>query len=116
MRVRAGSPSSPATCASMSVSLTPTHYGPRRASARRDALTQIEAFHVDSRASRFHTPDRSSNFPDMEDRMLTLCIRYTLDPTKLADFETYARSAAAPIERCGGKMVGYFAPTKYAGA
>ena len=47
--------------------------------------------------------------------MLTLCIRYTLDPAKLADFETYGRSAAAPIERCGGKLVGYFAPTKYAG-
>jgi len=47
--------------------------------------------------------------------MLTLCIRYTLDATKLADFEAYGRSAAAPIERSGGKLVGYFAPTKFAG-
>src|SRR4030095_15725007 len=47
--------------------------------------------------------------------MLTLCIRYTLDATKLADFEAYARSVAGPIERCGGKLVGYFTPTKIAG-
>jgi NIPSNAP protein len=50
-----------------------------------------------------------------EDDMLTLCIRYTLDATKLADFEAYGKSAAGPIERCGGKLVGYFAPTKFAG-
>ena len=47
--------------------------------------------------------------------MLTLCIRYTLDSTKLAEFEAYARDAVGPIERCGGKLVGYFAPTKFAG-
>jgi hypothetical protein len=32
-----------------------------------------------------------------------------------AEFEAYARHVAAPIERCGGKVVGYFAPTKFAG-
>jgi hypothetical protein len=47
--------------------------------------------------------------------MLTLAIRYTLDASKLAEFETYARTVAAPIERCGGKLVGYYAPTKFAG-
>ena len=47
--------------------------------------------------------------------MLTLCIRYTLDAGKLADFEAYARAVAGPIERCGGKIVGYYAPTKFAG-
>ena len=47
--------------------------------------------------------------------MLTLSIRYTLNPAKLADFEAYARDLAGPIERCGGKIVGYFAPTKFAG-
>jgi len=47
--------------------------------------------------------------------MLTLCIRYTLDATKLADFEAYGKRVAGPIERCGGKLVGYFAPTKFAG-
>jgi len=52
---------------------------------------------------------------EKEDVMLTLCIRYTLDAAKLADFEAYARGLAGPIERCGGKIVGYFAPTKFAG-
>jgi len=47
--------------------------------------------------------------------MLTLCIRYTLDAAKLADFEAYAHGVAGPIERCGGKVVGYFTPTKFAG-
>jgi hypothetical protein len=47
--------------------------------------------------------------------MLTLSIHYTLNPAKLADFEAYARGVAGPIERCGGKVVGYFAPTKFAG-
>jgi NIPSNAP len=48
--------------------------------------------------------------------MITLCIRYTLDASKLADFEAYARGVIGPIERCGGKVVGYYAPTKFAGA
>jgi NIPSNAP len=53
--------------------------------------------------------------PAKEDGMITLCIRYTLDAARLADFEAYARSLAVPIERCGGKVVGYYAPTKFAG-
>ncbi|MGI8958561.1 MAG: NIPSNAP family protein [Bryobacteraceae bacterium] len=47
--------------------------------------------------------------------MLTLCIRYKLDPHKLTHFEKYARNWPAPIERCGGKLIGYFLPTKLAG-
>jgi hypothetical protein len=47
--------------------------------------------------------------------MLTLCIRYTLDVNKLAAFETYARALRRPIERCGGKYVDYYLPTKVAG-
>ena len=47
--------------------------------------------------------------------MITLCIRYTIDASKRADFEAYARSVAVPIERCGGKVIGYFSPTKFAG-
>ena len=47
--------------------------------------------------------------------MMTLCIRYTLDANKLADFEAYARALARPIERCGGKVAGYYLPTKFAG-
>ena len=33
----------------------------------------------------------------------------------MAAFEAYARDVAGPIDRCGGKVVGYFAPTKFAG-
>lgn len=47
--------------------------------------------------------------------MITLCIRYTLDVNRLADFEAYARSLAAPVERCGGTYVAYYLPTKLAG-
>ena len=47
--------------------------------------------------------------------MLTLCIRYTLDANKLADFEAYAQALRQPIERCGGTYVGYYLPTKVAG-
>jgi hypothetical protein len=47
--------------------------------------------------------------------MMTLCIRYTLDANKLADFEAYARALPKPVERCGGKLVAYYLPTKIAG-
>ncbi len=47
--------------------------------------------------------------------MITLCIHYTLNPTRLADFETYARALPSQIERCGGKLRGYYLPTKFAG-
>jgi hypothetical protein len=48
--------------------------------------------------------------------MLTLCIRYTIDINKHGDFEQYARNWPEPIRRCGGDLVGYFLPTKLAGA
>ena len=47
--------------------------------------------------------------------MLTLCIRYTLDANKLADFAAYAQALRKPIERCGGVYVDYYLPTKIAG-
>jgi NIPSNAP len=47
--------------------------------------------------------------------MPTLCIRYKIDPNKLPDFEEYARNWPKPIERCGGRLIGYFLPTKLAG-
>jgi hypothetical protein len=47
--------------------------------------------------------------------MMTLCIRYTLDAGKLADFEAYARALRQAVERCGGKLVDYYLPTKVAG-
>lgn len=47
--------------------------------------------------------------------MITVCIRYTIDIHKHADFERYARNWPEPIRRCGGDLVGYFLPTKIAG-
>jgi NIPSNAP len=47
--------------------------------------------------------------------MFTLCIRYTLDPNKVRDFEAYAKALAPAVERCGGEMAGYYLPTKLAG-
>ena len=46
--------------------------------------------------------------------MIYHCIRYTLDPRKLADFETYARRwlEGGIIRRCGGEPLGYFLPKK----
>jgi len=48
--------------------------------------------------------------------MITLSIRYTLDASKLADFAAYAKDLQPVIERCGGKLKGYYLPTKLAGA
>jgi len=47
--------------------------------------------------------------------MITLCIRYRIEHHQHRDFETYARALAHPIRRCGGDLVGYFLPTRYAG-
>jgi len=48
--------------------------------------------------------------------VITLCIRYTIDHNKRADFEAYARSLLGPIRRSGGELVGYFLPTLLAGS
>ena len=42
--------------------------------------------------------------------MITCCIRYTLDPYKIDDFEAYAKTWPPIIARCGGKLIGYFLP------
>ena len=42
--------------------------------------------------------------------MITLCICYTIDLHKTADFEQYARRWPEPIKRCGGDLIGYFLP------
>ena len=47
--------------------------------------------------------------------MITLSIRYTIDARKRDDFERYARALARIIPRCGGNLVGYWLPTKFAG-
>ena len=47
--------------------------------------------------------------------MITLCIRYSFNPDKLADLKTYVEGEQGPIERSGGKILGYFLPTDFAG-
>ena len=47
--------------------------------------------------------------------MHTLCIRYTLDANRLADFKTYVDHELETIRRSGGDIVGYWAPTDFAG-
>jgi len=47
--------------------------------------------------------------------MITLSIRYTIDVRKRNDFERYARALGSIIPRCGGELVGYWLPTKFAG-
>lgn len=42
--------------------------------------------------------------------MLTCVIRYEIDPTKKAAFETYARNWNTAIPRCGADLMGYYAP------
>jgi hypothetical protein len=42
--------------------------------------------------------------------VITCCIQYTLDPSKIADFERYANRWPPIIERCGGNLVGYYLP------
>jgi hypothetical protein len=47
--------------------------------------------------------------------MYTLFLRYTVDPNKLAAWRAYAEAEFAPINESGGKIVGYYAPTEFAG-
>ena len=47
--------------------------------------------------------------------MITLSIRYTIDARKRQDFERYARALGGVIPRCGGELIGYWLPTKFAG-
>ena len=42
--------------------------------------------------------------------MIHCFIRYEIEPTQKADFETYARNWGEAIPRCGADLVGYFAP------
>ena len=47
--------------------------------------------------------------------MITLSIRYTIDPAKLAEFEAYAKALPEAAGRCGARAVAYYLPTKFAG-
>ncbi|MGH3494746.1 MAG: NIPSNAP family protein, partial [Sciscionella sp.] len=42
--------------------------------------------------------------------MITCCIRYTIDPWQLDEFERYATTWPPIIDRCGGRLVGYYLP------
>lgn len=42
--------------------------------------------------------------------MITCCIRYEIDPYKVAAYEQYARTWGQAIPRCGADLIGYFAP------
>jgi hypothetical protein len=47
--------------------------------------------------------------------MITLCLRYTINPNKLGDFKIYAAAEQEPIRCSGGATLGYFFPTDFAG-
>jgi NIPSNAP protein len=51
----------------------------------------------------------------MEIAMFTLCIRYKFNPEKLSDVRQYFEEEQRVIERSGGRVVGYFLPTDFAG-
>jgi hypothetical protein len=48
--------------------------------------------------------------------MITLHLRYTIDPNNLSDIKAYAEAELTPIRESGGKIVGYYLPTDFAGA
>jgi hypothetical protein len=48
--------------------------------------------------------------------MITLYLRYTFDPNKISDVKAYAEAELRPITESGGKILGYFLPTDFAGA
>jgi hypothetical protein len=48
--------------------------------------------------------------------MYTLCIRYTLDPNRVKHFRDYVEHELEAIRNAGGKIVGYWLPTDFAGA
>jgi len=47
--------------------------------------------------------------------MISLCIRYKFNPDKMAGIQAYFENEQRVIERSGGKIVGYFMPTDFAG-
>ena len=48
--------------------------------------------------------------------LITLFLRYTIDPNELSDIAKYAADEQVPIRESGGKILGYFMPTDFAGA
>jgi hypothetical protein len=48
--------------------------------------------------------------------VLTLSIRYVINPNRFSDFKTYVDAEMEPIRRSGGMNIQYFLPTDFAGA
>lgn len=48
--------------------------------------------------------------------MITLCIRYRINPNLSSAFQKYVDAEQPVIRRSGGKIAGYYLPTDYAGA
>jgi hypothetical protein len=48
--------------------------------------------------------------------LITLFLRYTIDPNKRSDIAKYAADEQIPILESGGTILGYFMPTDFAGA
>ena len=46
--------------------------------------------------------------------LITLFLRYTINPNKLSDIAKYAADEQIPICESGGKILGYFMPTAHA--
>ena len=47
--------------------------------------------------------------------MLTLCVRYKFNPDKIAGIRNYFENEQRVVERSGGRTVGCFLPTDFAG-
>jgi hypothetical protein len=47
--------------------------------------------------------------------MITLSLRYTIDPNKLNAFAAYTAAEQIPIRESVGNIIGYFLPTDFAG-
>ena len=47
--------------------------------------------------------------------MHTLILRYTLDPNRIGAFRSYVEAETPVIRDCGGRVVGYYVPTDFAG-
>jgi hypothetical protein len=47
--------------------------------------------------------------------MITLYLRYAIDPNKLSAFQKYVAEEQQAIRESGGKITGYYGPTDFAG-
>jgi hypothetical protein len=45
--------------------------------------------------------------------MITLFLRYSIDPNKLSDVAKYAADEQIPIRESGGAILGYFMPRRF---